>query len=346
MYKLLLTLFAAVLFAASVPVEPSFIAFASNRDGNYEIYVMNEDGTDQKNLTCSPGNDRDPAWSFDGEKIAFTSDRDGNYEIYIMDADGSNQKRLTFSPGSDRYPAWSPDGDHIVFTTDRDTNDEIYVINVKKKTLERLTRNLSFDARPTWSPNGEKIVYDSSGLYQNRYPYDIYTMDTDGSNKTNLTNYIDRNSDPAWSFDGKKIAFVKRLEGSYNIFVMDVDGKNQVNVTNNPSGNWDPAWSPDTKKIVFASDRQITKAPSSTREQSLQPTPVDPPRDIYVIDLTEKTLKRLTNDELTPDDDIIDDTYPSWCLKKEKVNFPRYAAFFAIAMVLAAIFLKKSLNRN
>lgn len=346
MYKLLLTLSAAVLFAALIPAEPSFIAFASNRDGNYEIYVMNEDGTDQKNLTCNPGHDRDPAWSFDGKKIAFTSDRDGNNEIYIMDADGSNQERLTFSLGSDRYPAWSPDGNYIVFTTDRDTNDEIYVIDVKRKTLKRLTRNLSYDARPTWSPGGSKIVYDSSGLYQNRYPYDIYIMDVDGSNKTNLTAYIDRNSDPAWSPDGSKIAFVKRTKGSYNIFIMEADGKNQVNLTNNPAGNWDPAWSPDSKMIVFASDRQITQVPSSTREQSFQSNTIDPPRDIYVIDLTEKTLKRLTNDELTPDDDMVDDTYPSWCFVKEKVNFPLYAAFFVIVIIFVAIFLKKSWNRN
>lgn len=343
MYKLLLTLFAAVLFAALVPAESlTVIAFATNRDGNYEIYCMNEDGTDQKNLTCNPGNDRDPAFSFDGRKIAFTSDRDGNYEIYIMDADGSNQKRLTFNPGSDRYPAWSPDGKKIVFTTDRDTNDEIYVIDMRK-TLKRLTRNLSFDARPTWSPDGKKIVYDSSGLYQNRYPYDIYTMDADGSNKTNLTAYIDRNSDPAFSFDGKRIAFVKRKKGSYHIFVMDADGKNQVKVTDYPAGNWDPAWSPDGEKIVFASDRQIIKAPSSTKEQSSQSKTVDPPRDIYVIDLTEKTLNRLTNNELTPDDDIVDDTYPSWCLVKEDVDF-LYVAFFVIVILFTIIFLKKSLN--
>ena len=335
MYKLLLTLFAAVLFVALIPAESfTVIAFATNRDGNYEIYRMGEDGTTQRNLTCNPGNDRDPAFSFDGKKIAFTSDRDGNYEIYVMDADGSNQKRLTFNPGSDRYPAWSPDGKRIVFTTDRDTNDEIYVIDMRK-TLKRLTRNLSFDARPTWSPDGERIVYDSSGLYQNRYPYDIYTMDTDGSNKINLTAYIDRNSDPAFSFDGGKIAFVKREKGSYHIYVMDADGKDQVKVTSYPAGNWDPAFSPDGKRIVFASDRQITSA----KEQSFTKT-VDPPRDIYVIDLAKKTLKRLTNDELTPDDDTVDDTYPSWCCVKEEVNF-LYVAFFIIVMIFAVIFLKK-----
>jgi len=357
MYKTLFTLSILVLLlTASVSTEsPSFIAFATNRDGNYEIYVMRDDGTDQKNLTCNPAQDRDPSWSPDGKKIAFTSDRDGNYEIYIMDADGKNQRRLTFSPRSDRYPAWAPDSEKIAFTSDRDINDEIYVINVNTGTLERLTRKLSFDSCASWSPDGSKIAYDSSGLHQNRYPYDIYVMDTDGKHKINLTNYIDRNSDPAWSPDGKRIAFVKRTGNFYNIFVMDADGKNQVNVTDYPAGNWDPSWSLDGKKIVFASDRQLTSQIQSEEgttssvggNQSFGgfKTTINPPCDIYIIDLNEKTLKRLTNDENNIDDDIFDDTYPSWCHSKEDVNF-LYAAFLVIVILFAAIFLKKSLNRK
>lgn len=356
MYRTLLTLSIVVLLcAASVPPESaSFIVFATNRDGNYEIYVMNDDGTDQKNLTRNPAQDRDPAWSPDGKRIAFTSDRDGNNEIYVMNADGRNQRRLTFNPGSDRYPTWSPDCRKIAFTSDRDINDEIYVIDVNTKTLERLTRKLSFDSRASWSPDGSKIAYDSSGLHQNRYPYDIYVMDTDGKHKTNLTNYVDRNSDPSWSPDGKQIAFVKRTGNFHNVFVMDADGKNQVNVTDYPAGNWDPCWSPDGKKIGFASDRQLPSqiqseegTTSSGEHQSLQEfqATINPPRDIYIIDLNEKMLKRLTNDENDIDDDMVDDTYPSWCHLQENGNF-FYAAFLVIVILFAAIFLKKSLNRK
>ncbi|UCC48931.1 MAG: PD40 domain-containing protein, partial [Gemmatimonadota bacterium] len=78
------------------------------RDGNYEIYVMNADGSNPVRLTDNPAGDYEPAWSPDGTRIAFMSYRDGNYEIYVMEADGSNPARLTDNPAGDNHPAWSP----------------------------------------------------------------------------------------------------------------------------------------------------------------------------------------------------------------------------------------------
>ncbi len=98
------------------------IAFESDRDGHiinnlfaYEIYVMDANGGNQRNLTNNPTDDRNPSWSPDGKRIAFTSDRDGNSEIYVMDADGGNQRNLTNNDRSDEDPSWSPDGKRITF---------------------------------------------------------------------------------------------------------------------------------------------------------------------------------------------------------------------------------------
>ena len=85
------------------------IAFISERDGNFEIYVMNANGSGQTNLTNNAAYDSQPAWSPDGAKIAFTSERDGNGETYVMNADGSGQTNLTNYPRLDGYPAWSPE---------------------------------------------------------------------------------------------------------------------------------------------------------------------------------------------------------------------------------------------
>ena len=85
------------------------IAFESNRDGNYEIYVMDADGSNQTRLTNTTADEvGGHSWSPDGTKIAFRSYRDDNSEIYVMNADGSNQVRITSNTAEDSQPDWGP----------------------------------------------------------------------------------------------------------------------------------------------------------------------------------------------------------------------------------------------
>ena len=109
------------------------IIFASDRDGNKEIYVMDADGSNQTQISNHTKNDSEPSWSPDGSKIALQSERDGKKEIYVMDADGSNATRLTNNSTREYYPSWSPDGSKIAFVSDRDggtdASKEIYVMD-------------------------------------------------------------------------------------------------------------------------------------------------------------------------------------------------------------------------
>ena len=138
-------------------IEPTWssdstrITFASNRDGNYEIYVMNADGSTQSRLTNNVGVDRYPAWSPDGTRIAFYSTRNGAADIYAMAPDGSGQTNLTNNSTGDADPAWSPDGAKIVFGSARDGNGEIYVMNADGSEQTRLTNNTTEDWSPAWS---------------------------------------------------------------------------------------------------------------------------------------------------------------------------------------------------
>jgi Tol biopolymer transport system component/putative hemolysin len=144
------------------------IAFSSNRGGRsagqayaMDIFVMNADGSDPRNLTDGATSDTSPEWSPDGSHIAFQSDRDGNPEIYVMAADGSNPRNLTSHESYDASPAWSPDGSTIAFDSDRDGNREIYVMEADGSNVRRLTDRQGMDGLPTWSPDGRYIAFQS-----------------------------------------------------------------------------------------------------------------------------------------------------------------------------------------
>jgi len=170
-----------------------YIAFASQRDGNPEIYMMNADGTDQRRLTHFEYEDWQAAWSPDSTRLAFARGRGGNWDIYIMDvSDGGIQGdaevvRLTDNDAADGFPAWSPDGNRIVFSSERDGTEEIYIMNADGSDQQRLTFNDVDDTFPRWSPDGQRIVYATSTLINSMHSNDLMLMNADGSNQHMLT---------------------------------------------------------------------------------------------------------------------------------------------------------------
>jgi Tol biopolymer transport system component len=106
------------------------LAFASSRDGNFEIYIAGADGSRPRRLTTSPGLDIRPAWSPDGRRLAFTSLRDGNYEIYVADVDGADVRRLTNHPERDDFPQWHPDGRRLLTISERAGQFDLYLWNL------------------------------------------------------------------------------------------------------------------------------------------------------------------------------------------------------------------------
>ena len=220
----------------------SKIAFRSFRHGDYEIYLMNADGSNQTRLTNSTGNDSRPHWSPDGSKIAFLSGRDGNPEIYVMTSAGGNQTRLTDNSAADDAPVWSPDGSKIAFQSNRDGNPEIYVMTSAGGNQTRLTDNSAADDAPVWSPDGSKIAFQSN---RDGNP-EIYVMTSAGGNQTRLTVNSGEDQLPAWSPDGSKIAF--QFESGpgapLEVYVMNADGSGQTRLTINTSRDDVAAWSP------------------------------------------------------------------------------------------------------
>ena len=248
---------------ASVTTPPSSItsaerkiAFASNRDGNWEIYVMNADGSNQTRLTNNSAVDRQPTWSPDGSMIVFYSDRDGTCEIYGMNADGTGLTQFTHNSKADWDPSWSPDDTRIVFVSHPESSaahsNEICVIYADGSETQ-LTNNTADDATPSWSPDSRKIAFisDRDGNFE------IYVMNADGTGQRRLTNNNVTDFHPVWSPDGAKILFMSDRDGNWEIYTMNPDGTNQRRITANPATDADPVWSPDGSRIAFYySDRE------------------------------------------------------------------------------------------
>ena len=237
------------------------VAFVSDRDGNLEIYAVNADGTDLTRLTNNDAHDYQPVWSPDGRRIAFISERNSdrlrlprNEEIYVMNADGTDATRLTNNPDDDGQPTWSPDARRIAFTSVRDGNWDIYVANADGSGTTRLTHSPSSDLSPAWSPDGRRIAYVSARESVPRYfpaNTEIYAMNADGTDITRLTNNKRVAREPAWSPDGRRIAFSSSHGHAHSsIHVMNVDGSNSKITWGIVSGGA-PAWSPDGRRIVF-----------------------------------------------------------------------------------------------
>ena len=248
--------FTRITFHSETDASPDWsedvILFVSDRDGNDEIYVINEDGrSGRMRLTNDTATDVAPAWSPDGTMIAFESDRDGDPEIYVMNEDGSGIERLTNHGSGDRQPAWSPDGTRIAFISNRDGNDEIYVMDADGSGMKRLTNDTATDVAPAWSPDGTMIAFESD---RDGDP-EIYVMNEDGSGIERLTNHGSGDRQPAWSPDGTRIAFISNRDGNDEIYVMDADGSGMKRLTNHGSGDRQPAWSPDGVRIAIISDR-------------------------------------------------------------------------------------------
>jgi Tol biopolymer transport system component len=217
---------------------------------NREIIVVDADGSDPVNVTNSPtSDDSDPSFSPDGTKIAFRRQVGigDTGEIYIVDSDGSDLKRLTQNSLFDAEPTWSPDGSKVIFNEVIAGNNEIVQKDASSadpaSAPENLTNNVQNDSNPSVSPDG-RIAF--SRL--NSTDYDVYVMDADGTDQTNITNNsASWDSQPAFSPDGEKIAFTRGAFNSMDIWVMGANGASPVNLTPGqatPRQDSHPDWQP------------------------------------------------------------------------------------------------------
>ena len=248
------------------------VAFVSKRDGNQEIYLMDLDGRNQRNITNSQAEDFDPSWSPDGSQIAFISDRDGDVEIFLMNNDGSNPRNITNSSSSDINPSWSPDGKQIAFSSDRGGQYDIYVMNADGSNVQQVSTNGSREF--SWSPDGKKIAYTSWVSKQ------LYLVNSDGSGQIKISDNIAGVNKPEWSQDGNYLAFASLHESQMHgsIYTINVSGEDLQPLSTSLYGV-KFLWSPKPLFIALGS--------------------TSPERGIFIIGIEDNSTNQIYNEALT-----------------------------------------------
>ena len=272
--------------APAVSSSDGRIAFASDRDGNLEIYVMNPDGSNLTRLTYNAAEDNWPSFSADGTRIVFISLRDDPFhaEIYVINADGTNETRLTTTSTGEDTPAFSPDGTKIIFTSVSSLGSgDVFIMNADGTGRTNLTNDANNDYEPVFRPDGSQIVFSKI-----TDPFDqrIWVMNADGTNQTLLSPHS-LLFGPSCSPDGTKIA-VSVGGSSSGIGVMNADGTGFVQLTFGLDHS--PSFSPDSTRIAF-----VSTDPTSPPEN----------REIHIISVDGTSRVNLTNNPARDD-------FPSW----------------------------------
>ncbi len=248
------------------------IAYVAQQGTARELFVMDYDGYDTRQLTADGFLDLMPQWSPDRRFLIFTAYRNRNTQDIDMIELATGKRWTVISLGGlNITPTLSPDGNFLAFASSYEGNSEIYRLDTRTKAIQRLTVNPSGDLSPSWSPNGRELVFvsDRGGGPQ------LFLMSSDGSNVRRLTFEGDYNAAPVWSPRGNWIAYVCRTHKEYKLCIISPDGQKRTQLTTGPGVDDSPSWSPDGRHLAF----------SSTADGKSQ---------IYMIDADGKGRERLT----------------------------------------------------
>jgi TolB protein len=253
--------FAADIIALSggTSLFGTHIYFTSDRTGHKEIWMMDFDGKNQRQLTHFNNTSNFVSVSPDGTKIAFTSWVHVQPAIFVFSVDPFRDLRFYNQSASvNGTPSFTPDGKQVVYMSSAGGCCGIYIANVDGRGLRRISSSASIDTEPKVSPKGTDIVFTSgrSG------PTQIYRMNMDGADMERLTPGNGEATNPSWHPNGQMIAFAWTqgyATGAFNIFTMDVATRQYLQLTHGEGKNENPSWAPDGAHIVFSSTRGGSK---------------------------------------------------------------------------------------
>ncbi len=254
------------------------IAFAADRSGFKEIYLMDADGANQRPITAHKSISMSPEWNPNGREIAYISYYSGSPSIYLVDL-SSGRKTPVITTGSlNISPSFSPDGLKMAFARSiGDGNTEIFLCNRDGSALQQLTHSSGIDTNPAWSPSGREIAFTSSRTGSPQ----IYIMDAEGANLRRVTFEGNYNDGAAWSPDGTRLVYASRRTGNFDVAVADIVTLESRLLTSGGGSNETPSFSPDGRRILYTLKRTTRDATTT---------------QIYVMDATGGNRKQLTSE--------------------------------------------------
>jgi len=233
------------------------ILVVSDRDGDSEIFLLSPKNGEMSRLTNNESQDFSPHWSPDGKKIIYLSNESGLLQVNQMDLDEQTIRQMTYESSVEGPPLWSPDGQRFVFTADIEGNLEIFWMDTDGGEPTRVTDNALTERLGDWSPDGQWLVF-----YNDEPTEDIglWLRNPDGVNLIRLTKGTD--SQPVFSPDGRRIAFVRAHQGNADIYVLKRaddgtwrDPVESSRLTQEVEKDFYPVWSQDGKSMIFVTFR-------------------------------------------------------------------------------------------
>ena len=236
------------------------IAYYAARD----LWAVPVHGGAAQPLTTVDAAEKEPVWSPDGKFIYFSSNREGTRALWRIPASGGAAIRLTGGQGPERQPSLSRDGRQLVYSTFVDDWD--LVIRDLTSGQERRFGGERTDDSPVFSPDGKSLAF-VSDRWIGRYDLWLQPIDAKGpaGEPRRLTDQAGSVAQPAFSPDGRFIAYHRAFNGQRDIWIVSTTGAQSVQFTSEPAMDVEPDWSPDGRSIVFVSNRdgapQVWTAP-------------------------------------------------------------------------------------
>ncbi|MBL8154854.1 MAG: PD40 domain-containing protein, partial [Anaerolineae bacterium] len=244
-------------------VEPSrspdgrWMAFASNRDGNWEIYVAPIDGSPEQAVRVTYNtiaSDTDPAWG-PSDHLVYESNRDGNWELYLFNLRTGQETRLTDNPADDLNAFWSPDATRVLFQSNRSGRWGLYELNLVSGGLRPLSDGTADEVDAAYSNSGTRLLFRAitpAGSV-------IMTMNADGSGRQTISAPDAHAANAVWSPDDRLIAYQSDLDGDLDIYIYEPATGQTRKLTDNSIADYAPTWRCGTERVLFTSE--ITGSP-------------------------------------------------------------------------------------